>query len=67
MMLCCVLSMRWWRLMFNDAMLCFQYALVEADGTPLSGLRRQVTVQRIATTMNGYTRQLPEEKLIVGK
>ena len=53
--------------MFNDAMLCFQYALVEADGTPLSGLRRQVTVQRIATTMNGYTRQLPEEKLIVGK
>ena len=31
MMLRCVFSMRWWRLMFNDAALCFQYALVEAD------------------------------------
>ena len=67
MILRCVFSKRLWRLMFNDATLRFQYALVEADGTPLSGLRRQVTVQRIATTMNGYTRQLPEEKLIVGK
>ena len=47
--------------------LCFQYALVEADGTPLSGMRRQVTVQRIVSTMTGYTKQLPEEKLIVGK
>ena len=40
---------------------------MEADGTPLSGQRRQVTVQRIVNTINGYTRQLPEEKLIVGE
>ena len=31
MMLCCVFSTRLWRLMFNDAVLCFQYGLVEED------------------------------------
>ena len=27
MMLCCVFSTHLWRLMFNDAVLCFQYGV----------------------------------------
>lgn len=43
----------------------FQWALMEADGSPLHGVRRQVTINRVVKTRSGYTRSDPERKLIV--
>ena len=64
----CLLKTRflWFEQVSNSNFVAlFQYAVMHQDGTPLVGIRRQVTVQRIERGVTGYTKTYPEDKLIV--
>ena len=43
---------------------CLQYAVMQADGTPLYGIRRQITIHRTVRSVSGRT-NVEELKRIV--
>lgn len=52
------------KILTNFALCFVQFAVVQSDGSPLYGDRRQVTINRIIRNNNGYTTTV-EVKMIV--
>jgi hypothetical protein len=45
--------------------MCVQYAVQQADGSPLAAMRRQITITHIERDLTGLSTTYPDQKFLV--